>query len=165
MRSRIRSVVVDLREAPHPAADAALVEELEELWEASPGRAVEPRRARENAVYDVLARGVGWGWPTVLVAILVLAPAPAPGQTYAGWVVGASVAILLGPIVAGLLALNRWTSSAFSLSAVLGGLGIAVGIACRATAHHTGSWWMVETTMFAALTALSLACLAVRARS
>ncbi len=165
MGSRIRFVVVDLREPAHPAADAALVEELEELWEASPGRAADSRRARGNAVYDVLAKSVAWGWPAVLAAIFVLAPAPAPQQTYAGWVVGASIAILLGPIVAGLLALNGWTSSALSLSAALGGLGIAVGIACRATAHHSGSWWMAETTMFAALTALSVACLAMRGRS
>ncbi len=158
-------MAVELREPPPPAVEDALVEKLERLWAASPDSVeVESRRLRGTR-YDALARGLAWGWPSVLVAIFVLAPPPAPDQTYAGWVVGASVAILLGPLVAGLLALNGWTSPALGLSAVLGGLGIAVGIACRATAHHTGSWWMVETTMFAALTAVSLACLAVRARS
>ncbi|MBD0317304.1 MAG: hypothetical protein ICV71_02175 [Thermoleophilia bacterium] len=159
-------MAVELREPPRPAAEDALVEELEELWAASPDPiGAGPRRRRRGILYDAFARGVAWGWPSVLVAIFVLAPAPAPDQTYAGWVVGASIAILLGPLVAGLLALNGWTGPALGLSGVLGGLGIAVGIACRATAHHTGSWWMVETTMFAALTALSVACLALRARS
>lgn len=159
-------MAVELRERPRRAAEESSLEELEALWEASAdGAREEFRPARRNAAYAVLARALAWGWPTVLLAIFFLAPAPAPDQTYAGWVVGASVAILLGPLVAGLLARSGWTGPALGLSGTLGVLGIAVGVACRATAHHAGSWWIAETTMFAALTAVSLACLAVRSRS
>ncbi len=159
-------MAIELRDAPRPAAEEASLEELEALWKASSDPTHEADApARRRAAYAVLARALAWGWPSVLVAIFVLAPAPAPDQTYAGWVVGASVAIVLGPFVAGLLARSGWTTPALGLSGTLGALGIAVGIACRATAHHTGSWWIAETAMFTALTAVSLACLAVRARS
>ena len=40
--------------------------------------------------------------------------------------------------------------------------GVPGGIACRATEHHAGSWWIVETGAFAALAVASVACLAAR---
>jgi hypothetical protein len=157
---------VELREPREQVAEDAVLRQLEELWEASPaGPSALPVPRRGDAAYGVLARVLAWGWPSVLGAVLMLAPAPAPGATYAGWVVGASVALVLGPVVAGLLALNGLRTSALAASAALGGLGIAVGIACRATAHHTGAWWIAETAMFAALAALSIACLALRPRA
>ena len=54
----------------------------------------------------------------------------------------------------------RWSA----VRMLLGALGVAIGISCRATAHHLGPWWIVETAGFAALTALSVACFAGRTR-
>ena len=163
-------MAVELREPAGRSDEDALLRELESLWDATPADAHDAPLGRRlaDAAYAILARSLAWGWPATLVGIFVFAPAPAPETTYATWVVGASVALLLGPAVAGLFALKGWTVPAVTLATGLGGLGIAVGIACRATAHHSGAWWLAETGMFAALTVLGaacLACVALRARA
>lgn len=157
-----------LRKAPERTADDPLVRELERLWEtpaAAPVAAAPAVSRARSRTYDGLVRALLCGWPTVLVAVFVFAPAPAPEASYASWVVAASLALLLGPLAAGLVAMKGSALPALGLSASLGGLGIAVGIACRATAHHTGAWWAVETAAFAALAAVSVLALAFRPRS
>ncbi|MDQ4019966.1 MAG: hypothetical protein M3188_09105 [Actinomycetota bacterium] len=137
--------------------------ELEALWAAD----IAPEDAGRSGAawpYRELRAVVVWGWPAVLLTVALFAPAPAPGAAYAGWVVAASVALVLGPLVAGLVGIAA-PFAGLALSAALGGLGVAVGIACRATAHHAGAWWGVETGLFAGLAAASLACLALRRRA
>jgi hypothetical protein len=150
-----------------PPARDELVEELEALWAATP--AAEPtqvsRRSPTLAIVGrSLTRIVVFGWPVVLVPVFGFAPEPHPGVVYPAWVIAASVALLLGPPVAGLVGLGR-PLVGLGMSAVLGGMGIAVGIFCRASAHHLGAWWMVETAAFATLAAVSIAGLAVRRRT
>jgi hypothetical protein len=137
----------------------ALLAELEALWavEAEPGAPRRPGRP-----YDELLAAVVWGWPAVLVTITLFAPSPS--GAYAAWVAWASVALVIGPVLAGLVAIS-FPAVGLGVSVLLGGTGIAVGIACRATAHHAGGWWAVETCLFAGLAAASLACLALRLRA
>ena len=151
-----------LREAPE-RTDEALLRELEALWEAP--AAAEPRPSPRSWAYGPLVRTLVGGWPAVLLAIVLVAPAAAPGEVYPAWVVGASFAIFFGPVLAGIVGGNGRPGIGLALSASLAGLGVAVGIACRATAHHSGSWWAVETGLFAALAAVSVLALAVRPRS
>jgi hypothetical protein len=148
-----------------PAAEDALVHELERLWDAPAAGVGQPRapaapRGRRDA-YELLRAALVWGWPTFLVSLLLFTPAPEAGAITPGWVDLASVAILLGVPAAAFMA-RVLPRGSLAVSGVLGGLGIAVGIACRATEHHLGAWWLVETTGFAALAALSVACLALR---
>ena len=137
----------------------ALLAQLEALWHAE-AKPVAPRRPRRP--YDELLAAVVWGWPAVLLTIMLFAPSPS--GAYAGWVVWASVALTLGPVLAALVGIS-FPAVGLGVSALLGGTGIAVGIACRATAHHAGGWWAAETSLFAGLAVASLACLALRLRA
>lgn len=147
-----------------PAADA-LGRELERLWEVLSARPLPPRRPavawERRGTYEPLLAALVWGWPTFLVALLLFTPAPQAGAITPVWVDLASVAILLGLPATGFMA-RVLPRASLVVSGLLGGLGIAVGIACRATEHHLGAWWLVETTGFAVLAALSVACLALR---
>ena len=159
--------VAPAKQAVEPVSDDALVAELEELWTSSPAvppaPAGEPVRRRID-VYRRLPRALVLGWAAFFVAIFVLAPAADPAVATPAWVDAASVAILLG---IGGAALTAGFAPGFALacSALAAGLGVPVGIACRATEHHIGSWWIVETGAFAALAVASIACLAARRRA
>lgn len=133
---------------------AARLDELEALWRlpaAAPPMESTPRWAR------VLAGRLLKLWLGFLGAIFVFQLAgPEPqGSTplvadlaLPGWAVLAVVGFRL---------LDRGrTVLSFSCAALAGAHGIAVGIACRAAEHHLGSFWLVETVGFAALTALAL---------
>jgi hypothetical protein len=158
-------MVVVTREPPSTSAGQASLGELERLWAVSPdaeGARPSASSGRQRRAYRALVRALTVAWPAVLVAVFVFAPAPTPDVSYPAWVVGASLAVLLGPLVAGLLGVKGLPTAALVTSFALAGLGIAVGVACRATAHHTGGWWIAETAAFAALAGISLACLAAR---
>jgi hypothetical protein len=151
-----------------PAARETSLAELERLWESSPAPSrAAASRERQTAgwrarAYERLVTALVYGWPGVLGVVFLLAPASS--TPVAAWVDLASVLILLGPIGA-LCLFAAAPRFGLAASALLGGLGIAVGIACRATEHHLGAWWMLETAAFAALTAVSIACFAVRPRN
>ena len=149
--------------------DDELLDALEELWatearEPEPEPEPEPRAyPRRRSLYGQLVRTLVVGWPAVILFVGALAPAPAPDVVYPTWIVAASVALYLGPLLAGLV--GAWNGvGGLGLSALLGATGIAVGIACRATSHHVGAWWMVETALFGAFAAASVAALVLRAR-
>jgi hypothetical protein len=142
-----------------PAADDELVRELEQLWRRPV--AEPPSAPRQSRVYPVALRALVFGWPAFLIFISLAIP-PGNEALTPTWVDAASVGLILALVGAGALAFFPWI--ALGLSGLAGGLGIAVGIACRATEHHLGSWWLVETAGFSALAALSVACLALRAR-
>jgi hypothetical protein len=66
-----------------------------------------------------------------------------------------AVALVVGP---GFLAARlAHVPRGWACSAVAGGLGVILGIACRASGHHLGSWWLLETAAFAAVAAVSVA--------
>jgi hypothetical protein len=155
-------VAVDLRDRTEHGSEDRLLLELERLWAASPG---ERPQSRGLPIHDVLVRALVLGWPAVMLTIYTLAPAAAPNATYPAWAYAAGYALLVGPLVAGLLGLKGQALAGLGLSTGLAGLGIGVGIACSATSHHMGAWWMAETAMFAGLAALSVACLALKLRA
>ena len=145
-------------------ADDPLVAELEELWatpaEERPAATGEPARRRLD-VQGALSHALVFGWIALFVAVFAFAPAPDATVRVPVWVDAASVAILVGVLAAALLAAIV-PRVALACSALAAGLGVPVGIACRATEHHAGSWWLVETGAFAALAVASVACLATR---
>ena len=158
----MRTEVVPANRAVHPPPDDELVSELERLWVASPAPAVEPARRRAD-VAGPLSKGLVCGWVAFFVAIFAAAPAADPAVHVPAWVDAASVAILFGVLGAAFTA-RAVPRFALTCSALAAGLGVPVGIACRATEHHVGSWWIAETGAFAALGLLSVACLAARSR-
>jgi hypothetical protein len=162
----MRTAVPPPERAPEPAADDPLVDELERLWETSPDEpvaaAAEPARRRVD-LHGVLSRALVYGWIALFVAVFTVAPAPDPAVRAPVWVDAASVALLVGVLAAALVA-GLFPRIALACSALAAGLGVPVGIACRATEHHAGSWWLVETGAFAALAVASVACLAARSR-
>jgi hypothetical protein len=115
-----------------------------------------------QAYYRELLRCLLWGWPAFLLFISLYEPS-STGVPHPTWVVAGSIAILVGLPILG-FAGALYPSIGLSGATLVGALGIAIGISCRATAHHLGPWWIVETTGFALLTALSAACLAARVR-
>jgi hypothetical protein len=149
---------------PEPAVEeleSALFDD-EELARLLAPPAARPRRSWLRRHYDVLARAVIVGWPAFILFLALFEPV-STGIPRPLWVDIASAAILIGlPILA--FTGSAFPTPAFLGSALLGGLGIAVGIACRATAHHLGPWWIVETAGFGAITALSIACVTARVR-
>jgi hypothetical protein len=162
----MRTEVAPPKRAGDPARDDPLVAELERLWSLSaagrPVPASEPARRRVE-VHGLLSKTVVYGWVGLLVAIAAAAPAADPAVHVPAWVDAASAAILSGAVGSALVA-GLAPRVALTCSALAAGLGVPVGIACRATEHHAGSWWLVETGAFAALAVASVACLATRSR-
>jgi hypothetical protein len=98
----------------------------------------------------------------VLVVVIGFAPAASPEASTPLWANLTLTAWWVALLAAGILAWSGRARSALACSAVSAGCGVALGYACRATEHHVGSWWLVETVAFGALAVLSVACLAVR---
>jgi hypothetical protein len=148
-----------------PGADEE-IQRLEELWRTP---AAEPKRPRSPRL--TAATAYSWLWPAlvaawigVLVAIF-LAPAGNAEVAIPLWVDVALWAWWLTLMAAAGLALTPHRNAALAGSALAGGIGTVLGYACKATGHHTGGWWIVETAAFAALTALSVAALLARRRA
>jgi hypothetical protein len=144
---------------PSYGTTPAELEELEWLWRAP---AASPRAGR--AVVQGLAR-VAFGGPVLAaawIAVLAVALAGTPAAqnvTPPLWV----DVVLFGFFIAlagAAVAARRAPLWGFVGSTVAGALGTVLGVACRATEHHTGGWWIYETASFAALAALSLVGLA-----
>ncbi len=112
-----------------------------------------------------LARTLAIVWPVLLFALIVFEPAPQPGATVPVWGEVLSYALLLtmlGGIIARVASGPRAGLGFFSAA---GAMGIAVGIGCRATAHHSGSWWLVETVLFSVLAVAAWAGFALTRRA
>jgi hypothetical protein len=142
----------------------ASVEELERLWR-TPAATARARRTRRGRLVRTALGGrvlVG-AWVAVVVVALAAAPA-AENVTPPLW----TDVVLFGFFLAlagAAASAARAPRSAFAASATAGALGTVLGIACRATEHHAGAWWIYETASFAGLAALSLAGLATRFRT
>jgi hypothetical protein len=143
-----------------PTAD---LQELEALWDL-PARRSRLDREFADRLSRRISRVLAWTWPALLVALAVFEPAPAPNVQIPLWAEIVSDVFLLG-LLAGIIA--RFAAGprlALGFFAAMGAMGMALGIACRTSGHHTGSWWAVETAVFSALTLAAVAGLALTQR-
>jgi hypothetical protein len=144
------------------------LDELELLWQAParphPETAPAPRLRDRLWHLATSGRALAVAWAT---AIVVLGAAPVPADEADAPLVWwdavyllVAVGIVVGPgfLAARLAHIPR----GWACSAVAGGLGVILGIGCRATEHHLGSWWLLETAAFAAVAAVSVAGAASR---
>ena len=134
------------------------LDELEALW-ALPERP-ERRRRRwriaAEAEVSAAARVYALVWVATIVVVGALEPAPAANvQPPAYWY--AASAVFWTALGAGLLSLKGPRRLALGCFAAMGFAGIALGVACRTSGHHAGSFWLVETLVFGLL---GLACAA-----
>jgi hypothetical protein len=141
--------------------------ELEALWNASPAEVDETahlRRPRRSTL-DLAARIPGvaliWGWIALFAGSVVFAPVPdshAATPAWANLLAVSFVFALLGAPIVG----RRLPAAGFGLATAAGALGVGLAVACTATGHHAGSWWLAELGGTGALTALAGAGLAGR---
>jgi hypothetical protein len=129
------------------------LDELEALW-ALPERRAKARRRRWRlaAESDVAAaaRLYAFVWIGTIVLVGALEPAPAPGVQPPGYWYAAT-AVFWSALGAGLLSLLGPRRLALGCFATMGFAGIALGVACRTSGHHAGSFWLVETLVFGLL--------------
>jgi hypothetical protein len=144
-----------------PATRVVDLDELELLWSAPAAEPSAPRSiARAAARVALGGHALAGAWIAVLAVALAGTPA-AEEVTPPIWTDVVLFGFLLA--LAGAGAAGRHAPRVgFAASAVAGALGTVLGVACRATEHHTGGWWVYETAAFGALAALSLAGLARR---
>jgi hypothetical protein len=142
------------------------IRELEELW-AAPTAPERPFARERGSRLAALPRTPGWvlaaGWVGFFAMVLTLEPMPAENMHTPLWgelLVGAQlVALFLAALVG--VAFGRF---GFGSAVVAGGLGMAIAVACTATGHHAGNWWLAELGVTAALTGLAAGGLAQRLR-
>jgi hypothetical protein len=142
------------------------IRELEELW-AAPAATERPLPAGPRRLNLSLPWIHGWylaaGWLGFFAMVLVAEPAPSPDMHTPLWadlLVGANLVALFGAALLGPL----FGRVGFGAAGVAGGVGIAIAIACTATGHHAGNWWLAELGVTAALTGLAAAGFAQRLR-
>ena len=129
------------------------LDELEALW-ALPEQEPE-RRGRRWRLSSAEEVGPSAGryaliWIATIVVVGSLEPAPAAGAQPPGYWYAAS-AIFWTALGGGLLSLLGRRRLAVGCFAAMGFAGIALGIACRTSGHHAGSFWLVETLVFGLL--------------
>jgi hypothetical protein len=137
-------------------------DELELLWGLPARTPTRPaRRVRSTRTLDQL---VGFGWPAVIASIMLFHPPTNPAAqewAYTGWATaGLFLALGLGVVAQRL----GHITSALAASTVAGSVGLVLAYECRVAAQHYGNWWAYEFVAFGALTAASIAALALRAR-
>ena len=133
---------------------------LEELWAAPAYDETKVERRRLPLVPGVL---VAAAWLAFFFVMLPFEPEPEPGMSNPAWGTALVVSLLLVLVTAA--AVGPLVSKAgFALAGVAGLLLVVIAIACRATTHHMGNWWLAELAVAAALTALAGAGLAQRLR-
>jgi hypothetical protein len=135
------------------------LDELEALWELPerrpPSRTRRWRVAAESEV-SAAARLYAFVWIGTIVVVGALEPAPAANVHPPGYWYAAS-AVFWSALGAGMLSLLGPRRIALGCFAAMGFAGIALGVACRTSGHHAGSFWLVETLVFGLL---GLACAA-----
>ena len=139
------------------------VDELERLWDA-PARlpsATTPARMLGERAWRLATRGrtLTGAW---VVAIVVLGAAPAPADETDAPLVWWDAAYLVGVVLVvvglGFLAARlTHVPRGWACSGVAAGFGVLLGIACRTSGHHLGSWWLFEAAAFGAVFAVSVA--------
>jgi hypothetical protein len=136
------------------------VRALEELWSAPAygERKVEQRRL--PLVPGVL---VAAAWLAFFFVMLPFEPEPEPGMSNPMWGDALVVSLLLVLVAAGAVG-PALSKAGFALAGIGGLLLVVIAIACRATTHHMGNWWLAELAVATALTALAAAGLAQRLR-
>lgn len=133
---------------------------LEELW-AAPALGEKPERsARLPRVPGALLVG---SWLVFYFAVLPFEPEPAPGMSNPAWGT-ALVVTMIVTILAAAAVGPVFSKVGFGLAAAGGVLLSAIAVACTATDHHMGSWWLAELTAAAVLTGLAAVGLAQRLR-
>ncbi len=136
------------------------VRALEELWSAPAygERKVEQRRL--PLVPGVL---VAAAWLAFFFVMLPFEPEPEPGMSNPMWGDALVVSLLLVLVAAGAVG-PALSKAGFGLAGIGGLLLGVIAVACQATAHHMGNWWLAELGAALALTALAAAGLAQRLR-
>jgi hypothetical protein len=145
--------------------ETADLQELEALWKLPARRT--PRVGSELAarLSTRIVSTLAWAWPVLLISLLALEPAPQSNAHVAVWVEVVSNLLVL-TLLAGVVA--RFATEprvGLGFFASAGAMGIALGIGCRTTGHHAGSWWAVETVVFSLLALAAFAGLALAQRA
>jgi peptidoglycan/LPS O-acetylase OafA/YrhL len=140
-----------------------LTKELESLYESPAARIPDARPEpqtpveRTRAVVSAKdARRLLFAWAAVIGAIMLFEPRPDnAGVAVPVWAEFAAFGFLTALFATAFGFGNRrpWASGA-SLVAV--GFGAVLAIACAATDHHTGSWWIYELVAFGGLGLMTL---------
>ena len=135
--------------------DAEEIQRLEELWRASPSEAPAtpaPTRTRQRPWLGAL---LTLGWLGFLVSVF-FEPAPDHPNTplWGEYLILSFWLTLLGAAILGIARTGR---RAYAAATIAGVLGIGLAVACRATEHHLGGWWLYELGATGALTALGAA--------
>jgi hypothetical protein len=147
------------------------IEELEALWEASTSDSDEApaasgrssRRALLSASSRISGGWIALAWLLFILGMMIFEPSPSPEATIPLW----GTLVLAGNLLALVAAALAGPASprlGFGAATLAGAIGVAISIGCRTTAHHPGSWWLVELGATAALTGLAAAGLAGRLR-
>ena len=131
---------------------------LEELWAAPAFGETASRRLPLVPGALLVA-----GWLAFFFVMLPFEPAPEPGMSNPMWGDALVVSMLLVLLAAGAVG-PALSKAGFALAGIGGLLLVVIAIACRATTHHMGNWWVAELAVAAVLTALAAAGLAQRLR-
>ena len=118
--------------------------ELEALWTAP--AALEPLRVRPSLL-DRLPIVPGWllagGWAVFFLVVIGFEPASEPQMAIPLWadlVFASMLTLLFTAAFAG----RQLPRLGFGAATVAGALGIAIAVACQASGHHLGNWWLFE---------------------
>lgn len=133
---------------------------LEELW-AAPALGEPPvQRRRLPLVPGGLLVA---GWLAFFFVLLPYEPQPEPGMSNPAWGTALIVSLFVVLFAAGAVGplLSR---AGFALAGSAGLLLAVIAVACRATTHHMGSWWLAELAAAVVLTGLAAAGLVQRLR-
>jgi hypothetical protein len=98
-----------------------------------------------------------WAWALALGFCVLVAPAYAADVPRPAWLDIASV-VLLGGLVAAAPAGIRNARVGWIAYGLLAGVGVAIGIGCRAAHHHAPGWWLTEASLWAVAAVLCGVC-------
>jgi len=146
----------------------AEIERLEELYALPAARRRLPPSGLSSRLRPLLSGGLGavlaLGWVGFLVAV-GFAPAPDPEVAVPLAAALAAAAFFLALGASALLAWLRAPVLAYAAAVGAGLLAGSLALACKATEHHPGAWWLAELGGSAVLTALAVAGLRRARRS